>query len=150
MENLRDLLKSKGSEVWTIDAGKTVLDAIRMMADKDVGALVVVDAEKPVGIITERHYAREVFLKGKQSPKTQIREVMGTPVVCASPEHTIPESMAMMTDKRIRHLPVVDQEQLVGIVSIGDLVKSQLHNHKFTIENLIEYIHGPSHPSGVD
>ena len=150
MENLRDLLKSKGSEVWTIDAGKTVLDAIRMMADKDVGALVVVDAEKPVGIITERHYAREVFLKGKQSPKTQIREVMGTPVVCASPEHTIPESMAMMTDKRIRHLPVVDQEQLVGIVSIGDLVKSQLHDHEFTIENLIEYIHGPSHPSGVD
>jgi len=150
MDNLRDLLKSKGAEVWTIDADKTVLDAIRMMAEKDVGSLVVVEAGKPAGILTERHYAREVFLKGRRSPTTPIREVMGTPVICASLEHTIPECMAMMTNKRIRHLPVVDQEQLVGIVSIGDLVKSQLQDQQFMIENLIEYIHGPSRPSGVE
>lgn len=150
MDNLRDLLRSKGAEVWSIDADKAVLDAIRMMAEKDVGSLVVVEAGKPVGIFTERHYARKVFLKGRHSPTTPIREVMETPVICASPEHTIPECMAMMTNKRIRHLPVVDQEQLVGIVSIGDLVKSQLHDQQFTIENLIEYIHGPSRPSGVE
>jgi len=150
MDNLRDLLKSKGTEVWTIDADKAVLDAIRMMAEKDVGSLVVVEAGKPVGILTERHYAREVFLKGRHSPTTPIREVMGTPVICASPKHTIPECMAMMTNKRIRHLPVVDQEQLVGIVSIGDLVKGQLQDQQFMIENLIEYIYGPSRPSGME
>ena len=149
MENLRDLLKSKGSEVWVIDADKTVLDAIRMMAEKDVGSLVVVEAGKPVGIFTERHYAREVFLKGRQSPATPIRKVMGTPVICASPEKTIQECMAMMTGKRIRHLPVLDQGKLVGIVSIGDLVNSMLHDQQFTIDNLIEYIHGPTNPSGV-
>lgn len=147
MQNLRDLLESKEREVWVIDADKSVLDAIRMMAEKDVGSLVVVDAGDPVGIFTERHYAREVFLKGRQSPKTLIKEVMGTPVICASPETTITESMAMMTSNRIRHLPVLDQGKLIGIVSIGDLVKSQLHDQQFTIENLIEYIHGPSHPS---
>lgn len=149
MDYLRDLLKRKGAEVWIIDADRTVLDAMQMMADKNVGCLVVVEEGKPVGIFTERHYAREVFLKGRHSPTTLIREVMGTPVICATLEHTIPESMAMMTEKRIRHLPVVDQEQLVGIVSIGDLVKTQLRDQQFTIENLIEYIHGPAPPYGV-
>lgn len=150
MENLGDLLKSKGGEVWVIEADKSVLDAIQMMAEKDVGSLVVLEAGSPVGIFTERHYAREVFLKGRRSPKTPIRDVMGAPVICASLQHTIPECMALMTDKRIRHLPVIDQEQLVGIVSIGDLVKSQLQDQRFMIENLIEYIHGPSRPSSIE
>ena len=149
MENLRDLLKKKGSDVWVIDGDKTVLDAIRMMAEKEVGSLVVVKAGKPVGIFTEHHYTREVFLKGRSSPTTLIREVMGTPVVCAPLEYTIPESMAVMTKKRIRHLPVVDNEQLVGIVSMGDLVESQIHDQELVIASLTEYIHGCPPTCGV-
>ena len=112
------------------------------MAEKDVGALVVVENSKPVGIITERHYARNVFLKGRRSPTTPIREVMSTPIICASGEHSVEECMAVMTEKRIRHLPVLDQGELVGVVSIGDLVKSRIADQEFTIEQLVHYIHG--------
>ena len=142
MDTVRQLLKGKGNEVLTIHPDETVLDAIQEMAAKDVGALVVVEDGKPVGIITERHYAREVFLKGRHSPTTSIREIMSTHIVCASPEQTIEECMAVMTDKRIRHLPVLDQGKLVGIVSIGDLVKSRIADQEFIIEQLTHYIHG--------
>ncbi len=143
MDTVRDLLNSKGDEVWTIQPDETVLDAIQKMADQNVGSLVVIENGKPVGIFTERHYAREVFLKGRHSPTTPIREVMNTRVICASPEQTIEECMAVMTDKRIRHLPVVDDGELVGIVSIGDLVKRTIIDQEFVIEQLTEYIHGP-------
>ncbi len=142
METVRELIKSKGDKVWTIQPDETVLDAIRKMADHDVGSLVVIEDSKPVGIFTERHYAREVFLKGRHSPTTLIREIMSTHVICASPDQTIEECMAVMTDKRIRHLPVLDDEKLVGIVSIGDLVKSRVADQEFTIEQLTHYIHG--------
>jgi CBS domain-containing protein len=102
----------------------------------------VVEDGKPVGIFTERHYAREVFLKGRHSPTTAIREIMSSQIICVSPEQTIEACMAVMTDKRIRHLPVLDQGNLVGIVSIGDLVKSRLADQEFTIEQLVHYIHG--------
>jgi CBS domain-containing protein len=142
MDTVRDLLKSKGSDVWTIKPDESVHEAIQKMADQDVGALVVIENGKPAGIFTERHYAREVFLKGRQSPTTPIREVMITRVICAEPEQTIEECVAVMTDKRVRHLPVVDKGNLVGIVSIGDLVKSMISDQKFEIEQLTNYIHG--------
>lgn len=142
MDTVRQLLDSKDNEVWTIQPDETVLNAIQMMSDKDVGSLVVVQGGKPVGIFTERHYARKVFLKGRHSPTTLIREIMSTRIVCASPEQTIAECMAVMTDKRIRHLPILDHGKLVGIVSIGDLVKSKIADQEFTIEQLVHYIHG--------
>ena len=146
MDTVLQLLNSKGNEIWTIHPDETVLDAIQKMAAKDVGSLVVIEDDKPVGIFTERHYAREVFLKGRHSPTTSIREVMSTRVVCASPEQTIEECMAVMTDKRIRHLPILDDGKLVGIVSIGDLVESRIAGQEFVIEQLTNYIHGPSVP----
>ena len=143
METVGDVLNSKGSRVLTIESDGTVLGAIQKMAEHDVGSVVVIESGKPVGIFTERHYAREVFLKGRQSPNTPIREVMEDRVVCAAPEQTIEESMAVMTNKRIRHLPVIDEDKLVGIVSVGDLVKTRIADQEFTIEQLTNYIHGP-------
>jgi CBS domain-containing protein len=142
MDTVRQLLDSKGREVWTTDVDDSVLDAIETMAGKDVGALVVLEAGKPVGMFTERHYSRNVFLKGRHSPTTKVREVMSAPIVCASPDQTVLECMAVMTDKRIRHLPVLDQGKLAGIVSIGDLVKSRIADQEFVIEQLVQYIHG--------
>jgi CBS domain-containing protein len=142
MKTVKQLLDSKGNEVWTIQPDESVLDGIQKMADKNVGALVVIEDRKPVGIFTERHYARNVFLKGRRSPTTSIRDIMSTRIVCATPEQTIEECMAVMTDKRIRHLPVLDHGKLVGIVSIGDLVKSKIADQEFTIEQLVHYIHG--------
>ena len=142
MDTVRNLLNSKGGEVWTIQPDESVHDAIQKMADKDVGSLVVIENGKVAGIFTERHYAREVFLKGRHSPTTPIRAVMHTRVICVPPEQTIKECMAVMTDKRLRHLPVVDDGELVGIVSIGDLVKSVITDQEFVIEQLTHYIHG--------
>ncbi len=142
METVRQLLDMKGHEVWSVHPDDSVFDAIKKMADKEVGSLVVLEDDRIVGIITERHYARNVILKGRSSPETQVRDIMTTRVVCTRPEQTVRECMAVMTEKRIRHLPVVDQKRLVGLVSIGDLVKSIIADQEFTIEQLIHYIHG--------
>ena len=142
MTKVQQLLDEKGHEVWSADPDDTVFDAIQKMASKDVGALVVMEDDKPVGIFTERHYAREVILKGKSSPKTPVRDVMTTSVICARPEQKVEECMAVMTEKRVRHLPVLHNKRLVGIISIGDLVKSIIADQKFTIEQLEHYIHG--------
>ena len=113
MVSVQQLLDQKGREVLTIGQDSTVLDAIQMMADNDVGSLVVTDENgKLAGIITERHYARNVFLKGRSSPKTNVGEVMSTRVVCAWPDQTVEECMAVMTDKTVRHLPVLDHKEL--------------------------------------
>src|SRR5215475_10296140 len=114
-----------------------------MMADKDVGALVVLDGSKIVGIVTERDYARNVFLKGRGSPQTRVGEIMASSVACVMPDQSIEESMAIMTAKRVRHLPVIGDEGLLGIVSIGDLVKSIINDREFVIEQLEHYISGP-------
>ena len=140
MTTVRQLLKDKGQEVWSVGPDDTVFDAIQEMARRDVGALVVVKGEKPVGMFTERDYARDVILKGKASPKTHVREVMTSRVICVRPEQTIEECMAVMTDKHIRHLPVLEDEKLAGMISIGDLVKSIIADQKFTIEQLESYI----------
>ena len=142
METIRQLLDKKGREVWSIHPDDSVFNAIKKMADKNIGSLVVLVDYQIVGIITERHYARHVILEGKSSPETPVRDIMATQVVCARTDQTISECMAVMTEKRVGHLPVVDQEKLVGLVSIGDLVKSIIADQEFTIEQLIHYIQG--------
>jgi CBS domain-containing protein len=142
MTAVRKLLEEKGHDIWSVHPDETVFDAIQMMANKDVGAVVVQEDDKLVGIFTERHYSRNVFLKGKSSPETPIREVMTRGPVCARPELTVEECMAVMTERHVRHLPVLDQDRLVGIVSIGDLVKSIIADQKFTIEQLEQFIRG--------
>lgn len=142
MKTVRQLLENKGHDVCSVGPDDTVFDAIKKMADQEIGSLVVMDDDKLVGIITERHYARNVVLKGKSSPTIPVRNIMTSRVLCARPEQTAGECMAIMTEKRVRHLPVLDKEQLVGIISIGDLVKSAIADQKFIIEQLENYIHG--------
>ena len=142
MATLRQILDAKGHDVVTIEPDDSVYDAIKKMADKNIGSLVVMDGEKIAGIITERHYARNVFLKGKASPTTLVKDIMSTRVVCAWPDQSVEECMAVMTDKAVRHLPVLENKRLVGLVSIGDLVKNIISDQKFTIEQLERYIGG--------
>ena len=141
MTTLKMLLKAKGHHVWSVHPDDTVLDAIKVLAEKDIGALIVIEDDKPVGIFTERDYARNVYLKGKSSLDTAVRDIMVSPIVCARPDQTIEECMAVMTAKRFRHLPVMDGDELVGMVSIGDLVKSVIAEQQFAIEQLEQYIH---------
>jgi len=142
MTTVKQLLDKKGHDVLSVHPDDTVFDAIKKMADKNVGSVVVIEDDKPVGIFTERLYARNVILKGRSSPMTSVRDVMEKRVVCVHPRQTVDECMAVMTDKRIRHLPVLDHKKLVGIVSIGDLVKSKIADQEFTIERLVEYVRG--------
>ena len=141
MTTLKMLLKDKGHDVWSVHPDDTVLDAIKMLAEKDIGALIVIKDDKPVGIFTERDYARNVYLKGKSSLDTAVRVVMAAPVICARLDQTVNECMALMTAKRFRHLPIMDGDELVGMVSIGDLVKSVIAEQQFTIEQMEQYIH---------
>jgi len=141
MTTLKMLLKGKGHDVWSVHPDDTVLDAIKMLAEKDIGALIVIKDDKPVGIFTERDYARNVYLKGKSSLDTAVRDVMVAPVICVKPDQTVNECMALMTAKRFRHLPIMDGDELVGMVSIGDLVKSVIAEQQFTIEQMEQYIH---------
>ena len=140
MTTVEQLLEHKGRDVWTIAPDATVLDAIKEFVNRNVGSLVVMEDDRIVGIFTERQYARNVFLKGKASPTTTVRDVMATDVVYVSPEQTVPECMAIMTDKKYRHLPVMKDDKVVGMVSIGDLVESTISDQKFTIEQLEHYI----------
>ncbi len=142
MTTIQQVLDKKGHEVLSVGPDNSVFDAIKKMADRDVGSVVVIDDGKPVGIFTERHYARKVFLEGKASPTTRVGDVMETRVVCARPEQTVEVCMAVMTEKRVRHLPVLHQKEMVGLVSIGDLVKSKIADQALTIEQLEDYIHG--------
>lgn len=142
METVQQLLDKKGHEVWSVHPDDSVFDAIKKMADKNIGSLPVLVDDQIVGIITERHYSRNVILKGKSSLETPVRDIMARRVVCARTDQTVAECMAVMTEKRIRHLPVVDQKGLVGVVSIGDLVKSTIADQNFTIEQLTHYIQG--------
>ncbi len=141
MTSLKMLLRGKGHDVWSVHPDDTVLDAIKLLAEKDIGALIVIKDDKPVGIFTERDYARNVYLKGKSSLDTAVRDVMVAPVICVKPDQSVNECMALMTAKRFRHLPVMDGDELVGMVSIGDLVKSVIAEQQFTIEQMEHYIH---------
>jgi CBS domain-containing protein len=139
---ITNLLKEKGPGVWTIDPDATVFDAMAKMAEKDIGSLVVMDGEKVIGIITERHYSRNIVLKGKASSTTLVRDIMEKNVIHVRPEQSIELCMALMTEKRVRHLPVLDGENLIGMVSIGDLLKSIISKQNFVIDQLEHYIQG--------
>jgi len=136
------LLRHKGHEVWSASPDDSVLQAIAIMADKGVGALVVLQGETVVGMISERDYARKVVLQGRSSKDTLVRDIMTSPVLWVSPAHTIDECMKLVTAKRIRHLPVVDGGKVAGMVSIGDLVRRVVSTQGETIQYLHEYIAG--------
>jgi CBS domain-containing protein len=140
VKTVRDVLTVKGRDVWTVDLEATVFEALSRMAEKEIGALMVMDGTKLVGIISERDYARKVILHGRASPTTLVKEIMTSHVVYTHLEQSIEECMALVTEKRIRHLPVIDEGNLVGVVSIGDLVKSIISDQKFVIEQLVRYI----------
>ena len=139
---VRHLLAQKGGNVWTISPDAKVLDAVAKMAEKDVGSLIVMEDKKLVGIITERHYSRNVVLKGRTSPTTLVREIMETNVIHVTSEQSVERCMALMTDKRVRHLPVVEGAKVIGIVSIGDLLKHIISKREFVIDQLEHYIQG--------
>jgi CBS domain-containing protein len=141
MATVAQILKSKADQaVYTISPTASVFDAVRLMAEKNIGALMVKDGDDIVGVVTERDYARKVVLLAKSSKDTPVREIMTSQVRFVRPEHTSEECMALMTDNRLRHLPVMDKGKMIGLVSIGDLVKDVISEQKFVIEQLEQYI----------
>lgn len=143
MKTVSYILKSKGSDVSSVSPTIMVRDALRIMAEKNIGAIVVMDDSKLVGIFSERDYARKIVLKDKSSKTTPISEIMTSEdLITVKPSTSIDDCMVLMTDKRIRHLPVVEDNKLMGVISIGDLVKHIIEDQKITIENLQNYISG--------
>jgi CBS domain-containing protein len=142
MVTVRHLLETKEGPLVTVAPDATVRYALELMAESDVGAVLVVDGDNLVGVMSERDYARKVALKGKASDETVVSEIMTERVVCATLQLTVPECMALMSNKRIRHLPVLDQNRLVGVVSMGDLVKATISEQQFIIRQLETYIAG--------
>ena len=141
MKTIKEILQSKPLGVLSISPEASVLDALRLMAEKEVGALVVLESERLAGIFSERDYARKVILHGKSSKDTSVREIMTSKVVYVRPEQSVEECMALMTDKRIRHLPVLQENRVIGVISIGDVVKEVISEQRFVIEQLEQYIH---------
>jgi CBS domain-containing protein len=140
MQTIRKILSQKGNEIWSTTPGSTVYNALQIMAEKDVGALPVVDHDKLVGIFSERDYARKVILLGKSSKKTFVREIMTPHVFYATLDMTNEQGLALMSAKHIRHLPVMDGEKMIGMISIGDLVRSIMSEQKEMINQLEQYI----------
>jgi CBS domain-containing protein len=143
MQTVGELLQKKGSEVWTISQNAMVYRALQMMSEKGVGALPVVDAaDHVIGIISERDYARKVILEGRSSKETSIKDIMTPELFVVGPNNTLNECMGLMSEKRIRHLPVLDNKKLVGIISIGDVLKAIITEQGILIEHLHNYIMG--------
>ena len=142
MKLVQHLLDRKGRELISIVQDASVFDAIKLMADRRVGSLLVMDSTDLKGIVTERDYARKVIIKGRSSESTQVREIMSTDLITATPQQSVNECMTMMTDKRIRHLPVVAGDEVVGLISIGDLVQAIISDQQEEIEQLGQYISG--------
>ncbi len=142
MKTVADILQTKGSEVWTIPPETIVFDALKVMADRNVGALVVIDGANVAGILSERDYARKVILHGKSSRELKAREIMSANVYFVGPGENIEDCMAMFTNQRVRHLPVLQDGQLIGIISIGDVVKAVIAEQEYTIKHLENYITG--------
>jgi CBS domain-containing protein len=142
MTTVRDILRTKGTNVWCVAPDDTVYDALTFMAEKNIGAVLVMDGGHLAGILSERDYARKVDLLGKTAKDTPVRAIMTERVVCVRPDETVEECMALMTDKRVRHLPVLEGDRVTGVVSIGDVVKSIISEQGFIIEQLEHYITG--------
>jgi CBS domain-containing protein len=140
VDSVRLVLKQKGQDIWYVSPEACVYDAIEIMAEKYVGALLVVSEGNLVGVVSERDYARKVILQGKSSKQTQVKEIMTSPAIFVTPDHTVEESMRIMTEKHIRHLPVVEDGKILGVVSIGDLVKWMISAQQQTISQLHSYI----------
>jgi CBS domain-containing protein len=141
MKTLKQLLEAKGGNVYSITPDARVFDALRLMADKSIGALIVMEGGRIAGIISERDYARKVILHGRSSHDLEVRDIMTSKVISVHPGQTVGECMALMTEKRVRHLPVTEGERLIGVLSIGDLVKEVIAEQRQTIEQLESYIH---------
>jgi CBS domain-containing protein len=148
MHTVKELLREKGNQVWTIAPQATVYEALELLASKNIGSLVAVEHGNVAGVFTERDHARKVILKGRSSKTTTVRELMTTDVLYVSPDDTIENCMALMTNKRLRHLPVMENGKLAGVVSIGDIVKVIISEREFTIRELERYITG-GHSSTV-
>jgi CBS domain-containing protein len=133
-------MKLTGQDIWTISPTTRVFDALQVMAEKDIGALLVMDGKTLVGVFSERDYARKVILKGKSSKNTRVSEIMSSPPIFIEPDNTIEQGLALMSAKHIRHLPVMGNNRLLGIVTIGDLVKTLIDEQKMTIDHLEKYI----------
>ncbi len=142
MTTVAQVLQEKGNAIWSVSPEATVYDALQLMAEKNVGALLVLDDRKLVGILSERDYARKIILRGKTSKETLVREIMSVEVRYVRPENTLEECMALMTDKHIRHLPVLEDERLIGVISIGDVVRAVISEKEFLIQQLEHYITG--------
>ncbi len=142
MKLVSDLLRVKGGQVWSLRPDQTVYEAIDEMAQKGVGALLVMEGERLIGVISERDYARKVILKGKSSRQTQVHEIMSSPVIYIRPDLTVGQTMALMTEKRVRHLPVLVEKKVVGVISIGDVVRGIIEDQEFEIQQLTAYISG--------
>ena len=140
MKNVRELLDKKGTVIFSVQPDVTVFATLELMAEKEIGAVLVFENDRLVGLFSERDYARQVILKGKSSKDTPVRDVMTARVTYIRPEQTVEDCMALMTDKRVRHLPVLDQGRVVGLVSIGDIVKAVISEKQFIIEQLENYI----------
>ena len=142
MNDVKEILKVKGKEVFSIPPDTTVFDALKILAEKNIGAIVVSEKDKVVGIFSERDYARKIILKGKSSIDTKVSELMTKDVLYVSPNESIDECMSLMSENHIRHLPVIKEEELIGIISIGDVVKHIIKHQKFQIRELEKYIKG--------
>jgi len=141
MKTVKEILQTKSYRLLSIASEATVLDALKMMAEHEVGALVVLDGERLAGIFSERDYARKVILHGKASKDVLVSEIMTHKVVCVGPEQSVEDCMTLMTDKRIRHLPVLQDKKVIGVISIGDVLKEVISEQRFVIEQLEHYIH---------
>ncbi len=136
MNTIRHILQIKGTDVWTVSPDATVYDALRLMQSKDVGALLVMEGDKLVGILSERDYARKVILQNKSSKETTVRDIMTSHVYTIHPDQTVNECMETMTARHIRHLPVMENDRLIGVISIGDVIKDVIYQQRQTIKNL--------------
>ena len=142
MRNVRDILREKGTVVYSISPDDTVYDALKLMAEKNLGALLILDGDRLVGLVSERDYARKVVLKDKLSKETKVKEIMRTEVFSVTPDMDLDECMELITEKRTRHLPVIENDRVIGVISIGDVVKGIIDHKEFVIGQLESYIKG--------
>jgi CBS domain-containing protein len=140
MNTVKDILQEKGTQVWSVTPDTTVFDALKLMAEKNIGAVLIMENNKIDGIFSERDYARKVVLEGKSSRELPVKEIMSSRVLFVTTDKNLDECMALMIEKKIRHLPVLEDDNLKGIISIGDVVKTVLDHKEFTIEQLEQYI----------